>query len=134
MERTGQGLRDSLFDEIESLKSGNSTPARAKAVAVLANTILNEVEVEMRVKSFNAGGGLLLLAGQGMALGTKPKEGLPEPDIEEMESALKGKKEEIIDLVDSEESADDWEGLDNKPRGRNLSKIPSPSEYENTKL
>ena len=46
-ERTTKGLRDTLFSEIDALRSGSSTPDRAKAVANIAATILKSAEVEM---------------------------------------------------------------------------------------
>lgn len=47
--RTSKGLRDVLFEEIDALRSGKSTPARAHAVAKLASSIVETVEVEMAV-------------------------------------------------------------------------------------
>ncbi len=45
--RTGEGLRDVLFDEIDSLRSGRGDRRRALAVANLAQQIINTVKVEL---------------------------------------------------------------------------------------
>lgn len=47
MKRTSKGLRDVLFDEIESLRSGDGDPSRALAVANLAKQIINTVKIEL---------------------------------------------------------------------------------------
>jgi hypothetical protein len=47
MDRTSSGLRNALFDEIDSLRSGASNPARARSLAMLANTALKSVSVEI---------------------------------------------------------------------------------------
>ena len=47
MARTSKGLRDVLFDEIESLRSGDGDPSRALAVANLAKQVINTVKVEL---------------------------------------------------------------------------------------
>jgi hypothetical protein len=45
--RSSADLRDVLFQEIDSLRSGNSTPQRSRAVAALANAILQSVFAEI---------------------------------------------------------------------------------------
>lgn len=45
--RTSKGLRDVLFEEIDSLRSGDGDPSRALAVANLAKQIINTVKVEL---------------------------------------------------------------------------------------
>lgn len=47
MHKTADSLRTTLFEELESLRAGKTTPIRAKAVAGLAVSILKSVEVEM---------------------------------------------------------------------------------------
>lgn len=47
MARNSKGLRDVLFDEIESLRSGDGDPSRALAVANLAKQIINTVKIEL---------------------------------------------------------------------------------------
>jgi len=47
MTRTSKGLRDVLFDEIESLRSGDGDASRALAVANLAKQIINTVKIEL---------------------------------------------------------------------------------------
>lgn len=47
--RTAEGLRDVLFDEMERLRNDQSTPARARSVALLANSILQSVITEIEV-------------------------------------------------------------------------------------
>lgn len=44
--RTSQGLRDVLFEEMEALRNGG-TPAQAIAVAMLAKQIISTARVEM---------------------------------------------------------------------------------------
>ncbi len=48
--RTSEGMRDTLFDEIEELKNGNSTPQRARAMAALSGQILQSVRLEMEAQ------------------------------------------------------------------------------------
>lgn len=48
--RNSAGLRDALFDEIDSIRKGTSTPLRANAVAKLASSIVETVRMEMEVQ------------------------------------------------------------------------------------
>lgn len=45
--RTTMGLRDAMFDELDALRSGESTPKRAAAAARLAGAIVNSVKIEI---------------------------------------------------------------------------------------
>lgn len=45
--RTSEGLRDALFDEIDGLREGTSTPNKASAVAKLAVNIINSAFIEV---------------------------------------------------------------------------------------
>ena len=81
MDRTSAGLRNALFDEIDSLRDGTSNPARARSLAMLANTALKSVEVEIEFHKYVSdvskleGGktiGILELGGQALQLGDKP--------------------------------------------------------------
>jgi hypothetical protein len=60
-DRTSQGLRDALFNEIEGLQNGNVDPRRALAVANVARQIVNTVRVELdyakEIASIKAKGG-----------------------------------------------------------------------------
>ena len=47
VERTTQGLRDILFDEIEQMRGKNGDPQRALSVANLAKQIVNTAKVEL---------------------------------------------------------------------------------------
>ena len=76
--RTSAGLRNALFDEIDSLRNGASNPARARSLAMLANTALKSVEVEIEFHKYvsdvsKANGaakiGFLNLGGESLALG-----------------------------------------------------------------
>lgn len=49
IQRTSQGLRDVLFDEISALRGPEADPRRAMAVASLAKQIVNTVRVELDV-------------------------------------------------------------------------------------
>lgn len=48
--RTSAGLRDTLFDELDRVINGKSTPAQANAVARLADQIAATVHLEIEVK------------------------------------------------------------------------------------
>lgn len=50
--RNTAGLRDALFEEWEALREGNSNPARARSIAMMANTILQSVEVEIEYHKY----------------------------------------------------------------------------------
>ena len=52
MERTSAGLRNALFDEIDDLRNGVSNPARARSLAMIANTALKSVEVEIEFHKY----------------------------------------------------------------------------------
>ena len=52
VERTSGGLRSALFDEIDCLRRGDSNPARARSLAMLANTALKSVEVEIEYQKY----------------------------------------------------------------------------------
>ena len=45
--RTSEGLRNALFDELDSLRAGDSDTKRSSMVAKLANTIVSVAKVEM---------------------------------------------------------------------------------------
>jgi len=47
--RTSAGLRDTLFDELDRVINGKSTPAQANAVARLADQIAATVQLELEV-------------------------------------------------------------------------------------
>jgi competence transcription factor ComK len=48
MERTTNGLRAALFEELESLRAGRSTPHKAVAVAALAAQIVRSAALDIR--------------------------------------------------------------------------------------
>lgn len=52
MERTSKGLRDVLFDEIDALRDGSSNAARARSVAMLANSVLQSVVTEIEYHKY----------------------------------------------------------------------------------
>lgn len=52
MERTTSGLRTVLLDEIDSLRSGETSEGRAHAVARLANATIATVRLEMDAQEF----------------------------------------------------------------------------------
>lgn len=45
--RTSKGLQDTLFDEIDSLRDGTTTPQSARTVASLASGIIQTARLEM---------------------------------------------------------------------------------------
>lgn len=72
-QRTTAGLRDILFDEIESLRAEGGDPLRARAVATLAHQICGTARLEMQfqetmVRLQNQGANVNL---GGLALGSK---------------------------------------------------------------
>jgi hypothetical protein len=50
--RNTSGLRDALFEEWEALRDGSSNPARARSIAMMANTILQSVQVEIEYHKY----------------------------------------------------------------------------------
>ena len=52
IERTSRGLAREMFDELELLKSGDSTPQMARAKASAANTIIAIARLEMDFARF----------------------------------------------------------------------------------
>jgi len=57
MVRTTAGLRNVLLDEIDSLRSGDTTEGRAHAIARLANATISSVRLEMDAHDFIARNG-----------------------------------------------------------------------------
>lgn len=45
--RSTAGLRETLFQELDDLRNGNSTPSRAGAAAKLAVQIINSARIEI---------------------------------------------------------------------------------------
>lgn len=52
--KTTAGLRESLFETLEGVKSGKISPAEAKAVAVIAEKIIETADLELRFSSLCA--------------------------------------------------------------------------------
>jgi hypothetical protein len=52
--RTSKGLIDTLFDELDSLTAGKTTPQHARAVASVATTICSVSRLEMDYARFVA--------------------------------------------------------------------------------
>lgn len=52
--RTSVGLRNALFDDIDSLRNGEITHQRASAMARLSTPILNSVKLELDHERFVA--------------------------------------------------------------------------------
>lgn len=48
--RTSSGLRDAIFDELDAIRSGESNPTRANAVAKLAAGIVDTVRMDVEVQ------------------------------------------------------------------------------------
>lgn len=55
IERSTRGLRDMLFDELDALRNGKTTPQRASAVAKLSSEICNSVRIELYYQRVTAG-------------------------------------------------------------------------------
>jgi hypothetical protein len=54
IERTSAGLAAVMFDELDALKAGTSTPQAARAKASIANTIVGISRLEMDFARFVA--------------------------------------------------------------------------------
>ncbi len=54
MVRTSAGLRDALFDELDGLRAGTTNPAKANAVAKLADQVVATVKMELDVQKHMA--------------------------------------------------------------------------------
>ena len=68
--KTAEGLRDALFDEINALRSGKTSPQKARAISLLASHVIDSLRVQIQH-------GRLLLdsdKGKGVLLGTAPKD------------------------------------------------------------
>lgn len=85
LQRTSGGLRDALFDEIDALRAGESNAARARSVAMLANSILQSVTAEIEYHKYVSDAtkqssmaklGILELSNPPVALGKSPKAGV----------------------------------------------------------
>lgn len=50
--RSTSGLRSALFEEMEALRSGDSNAQRARSVAMMANSILQSVQVEIEYHKY----------------------------------------------------------------------------------
>ena len=50
--RSTSGLRSALFDEMEALRSGSSNAQRARSIAMMANSILQSVQVEIEYHKY----------------------------------------------------------------------------------
>jgi hypothetical protein len=48
IERTAEGLRDALFDELNLLRSGEATTGHARALANIARLILESARLEIQ--------------------------------------------------------------------------------------
>jgi hypothetical protein len=49
IERTSEGLRNLLFDEIDRLRSGKSSVGEARAIAALTSQVMQTVHMEIAV-------------------------------------------------------------------------------------
>ena len=52
--RTSKGLQETLFDEIDSLRDGTTTPQSARTIASLASGIIQTAKLEMDYGRFIA--------------------------------------------------------------------------------
>lgn len=50
--RSTSGLRSALFEEMEALRSGKSNAQQARSVAMMANSILQSVQVEIEYHKY----------------------------------------------------------------------------------
>lgn len=52
VERSSAGLRNALFDQLDALRQGQTTPTMANATAKLIAEIINTVQLELNVAKF----------------------------------------------------------------------------------
>lgn len=52
VDRTSAGLRDALFDELDALRRGESSPARAHAVGKIARSIIETARAEIEMHRY----------------------------------------------------------------------------------
>lgn len=50
--RSTSGLREALFEEMDALRSGSSNAQRARSIAMMANSILQSVQVEIEYHKY----------------------------------------------------------------------------------
>lgn len=50
--RSTSGLREALFEEMDALRSGASNAQRARSIAMMANSILQSVQVEIEYHKY----------------------------------------------------------------------------------
>ena len=67
VERTAEGLRDALFDELNLLRSGEATTSHARALANVARLVLESARLEIQeiTRMREAGKSLKLGKGNG---------------------------------------------------------------------
>lgn len=70
--RTSESLRNTLFDEIDSLRNGKSDNARAGAVAKLANAIISSARADIEFSKYHQPDGSPLHMKK-LLLGTMPE-------------------------------------------------------------
>jgi len=63
---SGVGLRTALFDELNLIRQGQSSPMRAKVVAQLAHRIIEAARIELQIK-----GQLPSRKGRSLVLGSR---------------------------------------------------------------
>ena len=69
--RSTSGLRSALFEEMEALRNGKSNAQRARSVAMMANSILQSVQVEIEYHKYvKANEGRVVGQGKVVQLGT----------------------------------------------------------------
>tara|TARA_R110000868_G_scaffold75116_9_gene216906 strand:+ start:147 stop:380 length:234 start_codon:yes stop_codon:yes gene_type:complete len=67
--RTSSGLRHALFDELDALRAGSSTPHKANATANIASGIIDLVRAEIDVKRLVGDTNTLTSIGHSIDLG-----------------------------------------------------------------
>lgn len=46
--KTTEGLRDALFDELNELRAGRSNPQKSRAIAQMADKIIDSIRVQIQ--------------------------------------------------------------------------------------
>lgn len=68
--RSTSGLREALFEEMDALRSGASNAQRARSIAMMANSILQSVQVEIEYHKYVSGDRARVGQPKVVALGT----------------------------------------------------------------
>lgn len=73
IERSSRGLSEAMFEELDNLRTGKSTPQQAMAKASIAKALIATLRIELDVARFVVDGQLDGIAGVEMGTGKQLK-------------------------------------------------------------